>query len=64
MSIIRDETEAEYVIEASQSQPGREWTNHFRVTVFDKQGKAVFNTDKHSGKAATKEVCRFINAQP
>jgi len=63
VSIIRDEGDAEYLIQASQADPWREWLLHFRITVFDKQGKVVFATDKHHSKDATKEVCRFINSQ-
>jgi len=63
VSIVRDENEAEYFIQASQADPWREWLLHFRITVFDKQGKVVFATDKHYSKGSTKEVCRFINAQ-
>lgn len=64
ISIIRDESKAEYLIQASQADPWREILLHFRITVFDKQGKVVFATAKHHSKEATKEVCRLINAQP
>jgi hypothetical protein len=63
VSIIRDESKAEYVILASESNPLRGLLLSYYITVYDKQGKVVFATDKHHGKNATKDVCRFINAQ-
>ncbi len=38
-----------------------EMLKHYRITLFDKTGKAVFSTDKHFPGAATKEVCKFLN---
>jgi hypothetical protein len=63
VSIIRDEAKAEYVILASESNPWRGLLLHYYITVYDKQGKMVFGTDKHHDKSATKAVCQFINAQ-
>ena len=61
VSIIRDESEAEYVIFASGACPG--FLCHWYITVYDKQGKVVFATDKHDGKNAIKAFCQFMNAQ-
>ncbi len=61
VSVIRDESEAEYVIFASGDCPG--FLCHYYITLYDKQGKVVFGTDKHHDKDATKAVCQFINAQ-
>ena len=63
VSIIRDESKAEYVILASESNPWRGLLLHYYITVYDKQGKVVFATDKHHGKNASEAVCGFINAQ-
>jgi hypothetical protein len=63
VSIIRDETKAEYVILASESNPWRGFLLHYYITVYDKQGKVVFATDKHHDKNASEAACRFINAQ-
>ena len=63
VSIVRDESEAEYVILASLCDHGCGWLIHFYITVYDKQGKVVFVTDKVHSEKSTKEVCRFINAQ-
>jgi hypothetical protein len=63
VSIIRDEAKAEYVIFASESNPWRGLLLHYYITVYDKQGKMVFGTDKHHDKSATQAVCQFINAQ-
>lgn len=61
VSIIRDEPEAQYVIFASGACPG--FLCHYYITVYDKQGKVVFATDKHTGKNAVSAFCRFINPQ-
>ena len=61
VSIIRDEPEAEYVIFASGACPG--FLCHWYITLYDKQGKVVFATDKHEGKNAIKAFCQFMNAQ-
>jgi hypothetical protein len=37
------------------------YLKHYRITLFDKQGKAVFSIDKHSPGAATKDVCKFLS---
>jgi hypothetical protein len=63
VSIIRDESEAEYVVLASESDPWRGLLLHYFITVYDKQGKMVFATDKHTGKKASEAACQFINAQ-
>lgn len=61
VSIVRDVSEAEYVILASEADPG--FLYHYYITDFDKQGKVVFATDKHHAKNAIKAFCQFINAQ-
>ena len=48
VSIVRDESEAEYVVLASESDPWRGFLLHYYITVYDKQGKLVFATDKTS----------------
>jgi len=63
VSIIRDESEAEYVIFAAEGDPRRELLLHYFITVYDKQGKMVFATDKHTAKNASEAACRFINGQ-
>ena len=63
VSIVRNESEAEYVVLASESDPWRGLLLHYFITVYDKQGKMVFATDKHTGKIASEAACRFINAQ-
>jgi hypothetical protein len=63
VSIVRDESEAEYVVLASESDPLRGLLLHYFITVYDKQGKVVFATDKHTAKNASEAACRFINAQ-
>ena len=62
VSIILDESVADYVIDANGPNAA-EGMKHYRITLFSKQGTAVFATDKHFPGAATKEVCRFINDQ-
>lgn len=61
VSIIRNESEAEYVIFASGDCPG--FLCHYYITLYDKQGKVVFTTDKHTGKNAVNAFCRFVNGQ-
>lgn len=61
VSIIRDESEAEYVIFASGACPG--FLCHYYITLYDKQGRVVFATDKHTGKNAVNAFCQFFNAQ-
>ena len=61
VSIIRDESVAEYVIFASGACPG--FLCHYYVTLYDKQGRVVFATDKHTGKNAVNAFCQFFNAQ-
>lgn len=61
VTIVRDESEAEYVVLAGETQS---WSFlHYYITVYDKQGKVVWTTNKHLTKNATKAFCRFINAQ-
>ena len=65
VSIIRDESKAEYVVLASQANSWRGFFLHYYITVYDKQGqgKVAFATDKHLAKNAIKAFCQFINAQ-
>jgi hypothetical protein len=63
VSIVRDESKAEYVIVASVCAAGCGWLTHFYITVYDKQGKVAFATDKVDSERSTKAVCRFFNAQ-
>jgi len=58
--VTSEESSADYVIEAEREKD-TEWLKHYRMTLFDKQGKAVFSTDKHSPGAATKDVCKFLS---
>ena len=60
--ITSEEGSADYVIEAEREKD-TEWMKHYRITLFDKEGKAVFSTDKHSPGAATKDVCKFLSGQ-
>jgi hypothetical protein len=61
VSIIRDESVAEYVIFASGACPG--FLCHYYITLYDKQGRVVFATDKHTGKNAVNAFCQFFIAQ-
>jgi hypothetical protein len=63
VSIIRDESKAEYVVLASQASSG--FFLHYYITVYDKQeqGKVVFAADKHLAKNAIKAFCQFISVQ-
>jgi len=61
VSITRDESEAKYVIFASGACPG--FLCHYYITLYDKQGRVVFATDKHTGKNAVNAFCQFFNAQ-
>jgi hypothetical protein len=63
VSIVRDESEAKYVIVASVCAAGCGWLTHFYITVYDKQGKVAFATDKVDSERSTKAACRFFNAQ-
>ena len=63
VSIVRDESKAEYVIVASVCAAGCGWLTHFYITVYDKQGKVAFATDKVDSERSTKAACRFFNAQ-
>jgi hypothetical protein len=63
VSIIRDESEAEYDIVASVCAAGCGWLTHFYITVYDKQGKVAFTTDKVDSERSTKAACQFFNAQ-
>ena len=60
VAVTSDEGSADYVIEANGPNAA-ELLKHYRITLFDKQGKAVFSTDKHSSGAATKDVCKFLS---
>ena len=62
VTIVLDESKADYLMEA-QGPKDTEWLKHYRITLFDKQSKAVFGTDKHSPDAATKEACKFLNTK-
>jgi hypothetical protein len=35
---------------------------HYYITLYDKQGKVVFTTDKHTGKSAVNAFCQFFRA--
>jgi hypothetical protein len=63
VSIIRDESEAEYLVFATEGDVRHELLLHYFITVYDKQGKMVFATDKHTAKNASEAACRFINGQ-
>ena len=63
VSIVRDESEANYVIVASVCAAGCGWLTHFYITAYDKQGKVAFATDKVDSKRSTKAICQFFNAQ-
>ena len=58
--ITSDDASADYDIEANGPNAA-EYLKHYRLTLFDKHGKAVFSTDKHSPGAATKDVCKFLS---
>jgi hypothetical protein len=60
VAVISDEAAADYLIEA-QGPNAAEFFKHYRITLFDKQGKAVFSTDKHYPGQATKDVCKFLS---
>jgi hypothetical protein len=62
VSIIRDESKAEYVVLASQANSGI--FIHYYITAYDKQGqgKVAFAADKHLAKNAIKAFCQFINS--
>jgi len=59
VTIGSSESAVDYVIEANGPNAA-ELLKHYRLTLFDKQGKPVFSTDKHSPGAATKDVCKFL----
>jgi hypothetical protein len=61
VSIVRDESKAEYIVLASESDPG--FFYHYYITVYDKQGKVMFATDKHLAKNTVKAFCQFMNGQ-
>ena len=63
ISVVRNESEAEYAILTTWSDPSRRILLHYYITAYDKQGKVVFSTDKHEAKNATKALCQFINGQ-
>ncbi len=59
VSIVVGDTVPDYVMEADYS-PGVS-NMRYRITLFDRTGKALFSADKLSSNAATKQVCRFLN---
>jgi hypothetical protein len=61
VSIVRDESEAEYVVLASEAHPG--FLMHYSITLYDKQEKVVFTTDKHETRNAVKAFCQFVSSQ-
>lgn len=61
VSIVRDESTAEYVILASQANSG--FFLHYYITVYDKQGKVAFAADKHLAKNTVRAFCEFMNGQ-
>jgi hypothetical protein len=63
VSVVRDESEAEYTILTTWSDPSRRILLHYYITAYDKQGKVVFSTDKHEAKNATKAFCQFVKGQ-
>lgn len=63
VSVVRNESEAEYTVLTTWSDPSRRILLHYYITAYDKQGKVVFSTDKHEAKNATKALCQFINGQ-
>jgi bifunctional ADP-heptose synthase (sugar kinase/adenylyltransferase) len=61
ISIVRDESQAEYTVLANETQS---WGFlHYYITTYDKQGKVVFTTNKHLTKNAIKAFCQFMNTQ-
>jgi len=63
VSVVRDGSEAEYTLLTTWSDPSRRLLLHYYITVYDKQGKVVFSTDKHEAKNAAKAACQFMNGQ-
>lgn len=63
VSIIRDESKAQYVVLAGQASSG--FFLHYYITVYDKQGqgKVAFAADKHLAKNTLKAFCQFISTQ-
>ena len=59
VEVVSDAGSADYVIEANGPNAA-EYMKHYRITLFDREGKATFSTDKHSPGAATKDVCKFL----
>jgi hypothetical protein len=61
ISIVRDDSEAEYVILAGQASSG--FFIHYSITVYEGLGqeKVIFSTDKHLAKNAIKAFCQFMN---
>jgi len=60
VAITSDEGSADYVIEASGPNAA-EYLKHYRITLFDRKGNAVFSTDRRHPGAATKDVCKFLS---
>ena len=60
VAVTSDEAAADYTIEADGPNAA-ESLKHYRITLFDKQGRLLFSTDKHHPSAATKDVCKFLS---
>lgn len=61
VSIVRNESEAAYIVLAGETQS---WGFlHYYITVYDKQGGVVFTANKHLTKNAIKAFCQFIKPQ-
>ena len=56
VSLTVDPAKADYTLEAVED-------NHFKFTVFNKDGDAVYSTTTHRLGSAVKDVCRFIKGQ-
>jgi hypothetical protein len=63
VSVVRDGSEAEYTLLTTWSDPSRRLLLHYYITVYDKQGRVVFSTEKHEAKNAAKAACQFMNGQ-
>jgi len=63
ISVVRDESKAEYVVLAGQASSG--FFIHYSITVYGGLGqeKVIFSTDKHLAKNAIKTFCQFMNGQ-
>ena len=63
VSITNDATKSDYTLEAVKKTRIREGTEHdrFDLTVFDRDGKAVYSTETSGVGNAVKDVCQAIN---